>query len=61
LATTPHPFGNQTALVLRNGTTNLQEKLIVGVITHRAIQKFNATAAALQLIDQQHLMHVLTG
>jgi len=59
LAPPAHPLGDQAPFVLRDGTANLQQELVVRVITHRSIQELNLTAPALHFIDQQHLMHVL--
>jgi hypothetical protein len=59
LASPAHPLGDQAPFVLRDGAANLQQELIMRVITHRPIEKLNLTAPALHFIDQQHLMHIL--
>jgi hypothetical protein len=59
LAPPSHPFGSQRALILCHGRTNLQEQLIVGGLTHRALDKFDATAPLGEFIDQEHLMPIV--
>ena len=58
-ATTAHAFGNQSALIFSNCAANLQQQLIMGILAHRPIKKFNLTIMSLKFLDQQHLMHIV--
>jgi hypothetical protein len=61
LPASPHPFGNEVALVLSNRAANVQQQLVVGVLTHRSFQKLNPAAHLLQVVHQQHLMNVIAS
>jgi hypothetical protein len=56
-----HPLGDQRALILGDRPTDLQQQLIVGIVTHRPIQKLHLAAVPAQLVDEQHLMDVVAG
>jgi len=56
----PHPLGDQRALVLRDRAADLQQQLVVRVVAHRPVQELHVAAVAGQLLDQQHLMDVVT-
>jgi hypothetical protein len=58
-ASTPHPFADLRPLVFCHSSANLQQQPIVRIVTHRAIQEFDANAASLQLLDHHHLMHIV--
>ncbi len=59
LSPAAHPVRNQAALILGHRTTNLQQQLVVGIVTHGPIQELDLTAIPVQFFDQQHLVHVL--
>jgi hypothetical protein len=61
LPATPHAFGNEVALVLGHRPTNVQQQLVVGVLTHRPFQKLNPAAYLLQVVNQQYLMDVIAS
>jgi len=61
LAPPSHALGNQGPLILRDRTANLQEQLIMRVITHRTLDKLDPTAALGEFIDQEHLMDIIAG
>jgi len=54
-------LGDERALVLGNGSANLQEQLIRGIIGNWPVDKFDATAMALEFLHQQHLMNVVAS
>jgi hypothetical protein len=56
-----HPLGDQRALVLGHRPADLQQQLVVRVITHRPVQELHLAAVGGQLLDQQHLMDVVAG
>jgi hypothetical protein len=58
-ATTSHAFADQTAFVLGDRASDLQQELIVRVVAHGALDEFHAATALLEFFDQQDLMHVL--
>ena len=39
LAATPHPLGNQRALILRDRAADLQQQLVVRILAHGAVEK----------------------
>jgi len=57
LATPSHPLGNQCARILRHGSTHLQEQLLVGGLTHGALDTCDPTATLSECIHEEHLMH----
>ncbi|CAG0935582.1 hypothetical protein TFLX_04424 [Thermoflexales bacterium] len=59
LAAQAHPFGNQGALIFGDGPANLQQQLIMGILTHGPIQKFHEATGRLKFVQQQHLMHIV--
>ena len=54
-----HPVSNQGAFVLGNRTSDLQNQLVMGVLTDRAIQKFHLTTIFLPFFQQQHLVNIV--
>ncbi len=58
---TPHPLGNQGALVLGHRTADLEHQLVVGVIAHRTIEELDAAPGSLQFFQDHHLMDVVAG
>ena len=61
LAPPPHPLGNQDAFILRDRSPNVEQELIMRVITHGTLEKLDATAALGEFVDEEHLMHIVTG
>lgn len=59
LAAAPHALSDQVAFILRHGTPDLEQELVMRVITHRAIQKLDLAAALGEFVDQQHLMDIV--
>ena len=59
LAPPSHALGNQGALVLGHGGANLQQQLIMRIITHGPLDKLDPTATLGEFIDQEHLMHIV--
>ncbi len=55
----PHPLGNEGALVFGDGSTDLQQQLVVGVVTHGTVKELHEAAEALQFFEQEHLVHIL--
>ena len=61
LPATPHPVGDQGAFILGHGPPDLEEQLIVRVLTHRALQTLDLTAPLGQCIAAEHLLHIGAG
>jgi hypothetical protein len=59
LSSTPHPLGNEDTLIFRDGTTNLQQQLIMRILTHRTVQKFHRATGTFQFLDEDHLVNVV--
>jgi len=57
LPATPHTFGDKDSFILRYGTANLQQQLIVRVLTHGPIKKLHLAAASLPFFDEQNLVN----
>jgi hypothetical protein len=49
---TAHAIGNEGSFVLCYGPPNLEQQLIVRIVTHRAFQEFDLTPALGEFIDQ---------
>ena len=56
---TSHAVGNQGPFVLRHRPPNLEQKLIMRILTHRALQELHLTPSLGECIDQQHLMDIV--
>jgi hypothetical protein len=56
-----HPLGNENAFVFRHCAPNLQEQLVVRILTHRPVQEFHLTASARKLFQEHHLVDVVPG
>jgi hypothetical protein len=39
----------------------LQEQLVLGVVRHGTVEKLDHTAETLQLLQQEHLVHIVAG
>jgi len=57
--TTTHSVGNQGAFVFGHGPSNLQDELVVRIITHRTVQELNVTTVPFQFLQDQDLMNIL--
>jgi hypothetical protein len=55
----PHPLRDQRALVFCDRPADLQQELIVRVITHRPIQELDRTARMRELLEEDHLVYVV--
>ena len=61
LAATSHPVGDQGAFILGHGTPDLEQELIVRVLTHRPVQALDLTAPLGEFVNEEHLMHIVAG
>jgi hypothetical protein len=62
LQTAPtHALGDEITFIFGHHATNLQEQLVVRILAHRAVSKFDLAAAFFKFFDQQHLMDVFAG
>jgi hypothetical protein len=57
LAAPAHPLGNQNPLIFRYCPTDLQQQLIVWILTHGSIQKLDLATGPFELFHEQHLMN----
>jgi len=56
-----HAFGNQRPFIFCHGTANLQQEVIMRVLTDGLIEKVDLAARALELFQEHHLMHIVAG
>jgi hypothetical protein len=61
LAPPPHPLRNQDAFIRRDRPPHVEQELIMRGITHRTIQQLNAASALTACVDEEPLMHGVTG
>ena len=61
LAATPHPVGDQGAFILGHRPPDLEEQLIVRVLTHRPLQELDLTASLREFVHEEHLTHIVAG
>src|SRR5947209_8255020 len=54
----PHTLSDQTPFVLSHGPANLEQQLIMGILTHGPISKLHLASAAFKFLHQQHLVDV---
>lgn len=54
-------FGNEGPFVLGHGATDLQEQLVVRVLTHGTVEELDMAAVFLEFFEQEHLMDIVTG
>jgi hypothetical protein len=58
-AAAAHALGDQGPLVLGHGAADLQQQLVVRVAAHRPVEEHHLRPVLLQLLDQEHLVHVV--
>ncbi len=58
-AAAAHALADQAALVLRHRAADLQQQLVVGIPAHRPVEELDLAARGGDLLDQQHLVHVV--
>jgi hypothetical protein len=56
-----HALGDQRPLVFRHRPPDLQQELVVGILTHGAVEELHLAAVPLQFLQQQDLVHVVAG
>jgi hypothetical protein len=61
LAATSHPVGDQGALILGHGTPDLEQELIVRILTHGPVQELDLTASLGEFLDEEDLMDIVAG
>ena len=61
LPATSHPVGDQGAFRLGHCPPDLEQKLIVRILTHGSVQELDLTAPLGEFIDEEHLMHIVAG
>jgi len=54
-----HPFGNQRAFIFRHGPADLQQQLIMGIVTHRTVEKLNFATRMFKFFQQHHLLDIV--
>nr|WP_239468463.1 hypothetical protein [Microvirga arvi] len=57
----PEPFGQHGALILGNGSLNLQQKLIIRIIGDGMVQEHHLASDAPELLQQQDLIGVFAS
>jgi hypothetical protein len=61
LAAASHPVGDEGALVLGHRAPDLEEELIVGILTHGPLQKFHLAPPRCQFLEEAHVMDIVPG
>jgi hypothetical protein len=61
LPATSHPVGDQGAFILGHRPPDLEQELIVGVLTHGPVQELARTASLGEFLDEEPLMHIVAG
>jgi hypothetical protein len=61
LSSAPHPISDEGPLVFGHRPADLEEEPVVGIITHRSIQKHNFAAKTRELVQDDHLLDVVAG
>jgi hypothetical protein len=61
LAATSPPVGDQGAFILGHGPPDLEQELIVRILTHGPVQERDFTAPLGAFVDEEHLMHIVAG
>jgi hypothetical protein len=60
LAAATHTIADQAPFLFCNGTTDLKQQLVMGVLAHRPVQKLHWAAALFHFFQQEHLVHEIT-
>jgi hypothetical protein len=56
-STASQALSNQIALVLGDRTTDLSQKVVMGILAHRAIKKLDLASSSLPFLKQKHVMN----
>ena len=60
MAAAAHPVRNEGAFIFGHGPADLQQQLIMRVVTHRPIQKLHLTPVLGEFFEEHHLMDIVT-
>jgi len=60
LAAAAHPVGNEGPFICSHSTADLEQQLIMGVVTHWTLQKLHLAAVLGQFFEEYHLMDIVT-
>lgn len=60
LPASPHALGDQGPLILGDRPSDLEQELVVRVLGHRPVEELDAAAVLLQLLEQEHLMDIVS-
>ncbi len=52
-------FRDERALVLRHRAADLQQQLVVRILTHGAVEELDVAASPFELFEEHHLVHVI--
>ena len=61
MPTTPHPVTNEGPFILGHRPPDLEQELIVRVLTHGPVQELDRTAPLGEFVDEEPLMHIIAG
>jgi hypothetical protein len=61
LSAPSHPVGDQGAFILGYGPPDLEQELIVRILTHGPVQELDRTAPLGEFLDEEHLMDIIAG
>jgi len=56
-----HPVTDQGALILSDGSTNLQQQLVVRVLSQGPLEELDGAAVPMQFLHEQDLVYILVG
>jgi hypothetical protein len=60
LAATSHSVSDEGAFILSHRASDLEQELIVRILTHRPVQELDLTAPLGEFVDEEHLMDIVT-
>jgi hypothetical protein len=59
LAAAAHPVGNECPLIFGHRATDLEQQVIMRVVTHRTIEKLHVAPVLCQFFEEYHLMDIV--
>jgi len=60
LAAATHPVGNEGPFIFSHRAADVEQQLIMGVVTHGTLHKLHLAAVLGQFFEEDHLMDIVT-
>jgi len=61
LTASSHAFGDQAAFIFGYRSTDLDQQLIMRMVTRRLIEKLDLASTSLKFFHEEHLVDVVAG